>query len=467
MSEEKPKKVKLAVPPVLVPLEEELQLFYSQRETFKARTRYDLYRDLISIDAELFGAVQAMALCIASSLKGFTVKYGQQLDEEEQAMYDELQELWKTLQPYAYDIAFKIIRDGDAVYRIIITENEGITGLQYLPMSFLTAREFHPDTGKLETDPIQVANYYILNEGSGMKQQVFSSNEVIHFNWGRQELVTDILGRRTLGIWNKSPLESLKAKILWKHTIIINDMLWRSLNVPREHHKLPSEPFNPDNFTGDTIEERIERAKQAARQALEEYRSQLSREKVERAYITFDDVEIEIIEPKLKYTDPNELLEQLDDSIYTCLGVPRSAVSEAKRTSYASELVVFAYFRARTTHLANLIAKGFIRLAELHLLEKFKDRFTKHFSKIGFRIHTELFMRELARTIAILAATGLFTQAELRALAGFSPQPIGETVASNRRIVRSPQQQLVPEMTSEQPASRPLTPQSEEVKQLT
>jgi len=319
----------------------------------------------------------------------------------------------------------------------------------------------------METDPIQVVNYYVLNEGYD-QQQVFKASECVHFNWGRIELVDDILGRRTLGVWNVSPLEPLRAKLLWKHVILLNDMLWRSVNVPRRHHKLPSEPFDPDKFSGKTREERLEKARAAAVKALEEYASQLKLHEVERDFITLDDVEIEIVEPKLKWTDPNELLQQIDESIYAAIGVPRSAVSGLRGGTFATELVVSSYFFHRARHLAHLIGQKLIEVAIMHLESKIGLDFVDLYDLISVDVYTELFLREQARTVAILSQLGIFSKSELRAMLGFSPQVPEELLEETLHggTVRSPGQILASEVRRTQP-ERPETPQSKEARQKT
>ena len=376
-----------------------------------------------------------------------------------------MQQFYRMVKPILYDIAFKVVMDGDAVYRVEL--NKGLSRLVYLPMTHLTAREYHPDTGELETDPIQVANYYILNEGYD-KQQVYPASECVHFNWGRIELVDDILGRRTLGIWNVSPLEPLRAKLLWKHVILLNDMLWRSVNVPRRHHKLPSEPFDPDKFSGKTREERLERARQAAVKALEDYANQLRLHEVERDFITLDDVEIEVVEPKLKWTDPNQLLEQIDESIYAAIGVPKSAVSGMRGGTFATELVVSSYFFHRSRHLAHLIGANLIKVAIMHLESKHGLEYSDLYDYISVDVYTELFLREQARTVAILSQLGIFSKSELRAMLGYSPQVPEDVLEEtlHKSTVQSAGQVAAAEMRRQSP-ERPETPESKEAKQKT
>ena len=456
-------RVVLDSPPIAIPLKLEEEAGFA----WESLNRHEKLRRLVRMDAELSAAVHALADIVTESIKGFVVKFGEELSAEEEALQTVLDELWKSLKRYIYDIAYKLVVYGDAVYLVDIREGVGFRGMQYLPIQHLTILDKRPP--KTDDSLIQEANYYVLNEMSGEKQQIFTRDEVIHFSLGKLELKLDHFNRKTLGIWNTSIIEPLLPIVMYKRAIMINDMRWRSVSVPREHHILKSAAFDPDMFPGDTHEDRVKAAEQAAKEFLQKYASELQRTKADKAYITFDSVEIEVVEPKLKYTSPNELLEQLDDIIRRTVGIPGSVVGKPSGT-YAGEIVCSAYFQTRVRHLAERIAVGLMDIAERHVRAAHGKRFDEHWHKVDVRIYTELFLREQARAAAILAATNSFTRNEIRAILGFPPLPSEEgtqLAEGSQRYLRSPNQLLPSDIRTVGPSSRPRPEHSTKEVQIT
>jgi len=159
---------------------------------------------------------------------------------------------------------------------------------------------------------------------------------------------------------------------------------------------------------------------------MDEYKAALSPDRPDRAIITLSDVEIEVIEPKTAFTDPNPLLDQLNDAIFASIGIPRSAIRAPGRTTFAAEIIASTFFFLRYQHLANRIAEGLLRIASRHIKERYNGKYDHLIPEIYVKIHSEMFMREQARVIAILAQTGAFTVEEIRSMAGLSPVPKGE-----------------------------------------
>jgi len=464
--EKKKRIIKLAAPPVTVPITKiKEKLFPDIEEVLERVNRYTQYRSLVELDAELFSTINACALLIASAIRGFTVKYGQELDKQEQQLYEELKWLFEELRTYLYDIAFKVLLYGDAIYVKEMVTKQGFDGLTYLPIEYVTVRSTS-NSNEPEDEPIQEAKWYFFNEGM-TKEKKWPADQIVHFNWGRKELVKDNFNRLTLGIFTLPPLESLKYLLLWKFSILLSDMAWRSVNFPREHHKLPSEPFNPDYFAGSTQEERVQAAKAAARAAMEEYRTNLQRHKADRALITLDDVEVEIIEPKLKYTDPNELLMQIKQTIAETYGVPASAIpAAAYRGTFAAEVKIASFFFEKVKHLARLIGRKLIEIAISHLETKYGKKYEKYYKEIGVSIFFESELLEKARAAALLAEIGIFAPEEIRAMLGFSPQMPEVVVARQKEKPhsRTTAQVAVAEVRTTKPQA-PLTPHSETDKQ--
>ena len=356
--------------------------------------RFDKLDAIIRDDPEVFSAVQAAAMLTASYLRGFGLKWGETLEPDEAVILTELQDLWRRISWLAYDAAFKVILYGDACYLITTVEGEGLTDIRWLPNHVLTAIEKDPQPFE---ELIERPKWYVLNEGIPDLERRFPAEDVLHFNWDRVELVQDLLGRKTLGVWNRSPVESAIVYVLWKRHIILTDIRWRSVAAPIQHHKLPSDAFDPEMFPG-TVEEKVQKAQEAAKKAIEEYKQALSPDRPDRVIITLDNVEIDVVEPRSHFTDPNPLLDQLNEAIFSCIGVPRSAVRGVGRGSYASEVIASTFFFLKYRYLAERIAARLVKLAQRHLLAKYGQSVSHLLPKIFVHIQDEMFMRCLLYT---------------------------------------------------------------------
>lgn len=444
--------------------------------------RYTFYQIMIERDPELAGAIDAKATFIAKTLGGFRYLVGETKTKREEEISQELERLHRKLRKYYYDIAYKVIRDGNACYLIQLEQGNGISKLEYLPMNALTCVESEEQKLFMELPnvPQQIfkRGVYILSENTAYEKR-FPASSVAHFDLGRQDAVYDNCGRYTLGVWNVSPLESLKGKLLWKEAIILADMLWRERMVPREHHKLPSEPFDPNLYPGKTMAEKIKAANQAVENAVKEYTNKLYSKSSEiyprpdRGYVTLDNVEISVVESKTSHTDPNALLEQIDKSIYSVI-TPESTVSAKARSTYGSEVAVMLYTTLKAERIAEAIAEVLIDLAKLHLRNKsgFEDA---ELDNIDFMFNKLLDRHSIVRDSAILLETGAFTPAEVRAMMGFPPlseadrreiEAYFERVAARRRHTTSLREIAAAGRRSER-TEQPVTPHSEHQQQLT
>jgi len=306
----------------------------------------------------------------------------------------------------------------------------GIRELVWLPIWKLTVMDDKSDWSRFMV-AAQEGTWYCLNEipysitdELETKTQWFKKDSVAHFNWGRKEYVRDINTRPTYNIFTLPPTESLATKLIWKLSLMANDMLLREVMVPREHHQLPSEAFNPDFFQGASQEDRITAAQTAAQSILNSYAKGLEGRRVDRGYVTLDNVAIEIKESRVPYTSPNDILDQIDEAINKSMGVPESALSgrAAGRSSFASEIAVGAYLIIKAEFVAERIAEKVKELAITHLTIKHPNgRFQKYFDQIEFKLQLVFFKTEIARMMAVLASLGIFTQDELRDMLSYDP----------------------------------------------
>lgn len=381
--------------------------------------KYQTYMQLVDRDPELLGAITTKAVFISRTLDGFALVSGTETTENEKALQKEMNRFHRKTKKYYFDIAFKVLRDGNACY-IKHFGSTGLVKLEYLPMYALTCQ----DNTEQENTQITKRGVYILTGLDNDKP--YKSGKVLHFDLGLQQVVIDVKGRTTINVWNKSPLESLRAKLLWKTAIILNDMIWRERHVPREHHQLPADQFLPENFPGKTPGERMQAATTAAINAIKKYRAQITASQEKRwprpdqGYITLDNVKIDMVESNLKPTDPNPLLKQIDKSI-SSVYVPESTVSGASRSSFATESAIGMYTTLKSEVIAEAIANVLIDALKEHL-GKVKGKWSiDDYDKIIPRFNKSLERHTLVRDAAILLETGSFTPTEVRQLTGFEP----------------------------------------------
>lgn len=502
-------RVKMGYPPVIQPIAVERGIFE------EPDNQYKLFRHLVDTDDTLWGGIHTAALLAKHCLKGFIVRAGKKREPPEERLQQELNSLYNNvLAKYEYDIAWKMYMDGTVVYAL--QKSNGVTSLEYLPMTHLTCvatekdiasldylkqqnipkRAYRQKRVKLELlkpylyqKQVLRKGVFIIDELSAEKPQTWKAEDCAIFDWGRIEEVVDLLGRYTLGVWNKSPLLALRAKILWKHSLIIGDMQYRDKQYPREHHKLPGGAFDPDLFAGDTYEERLAAAQAAAQTFLNSYADKVSgktkdyRKQPDQGYVTFDDVEIAIVESKVAYTSPNELLNQIDQSIPAVTGIPHSAITGtvAGRGSFASEVQIGAYLALKAEFCAWQIAQTFIQIAKQHIRSRLADttddtlkelKLEEHLDKIDFKLTRVLEKHQLIRDAAILAELPILDD-EIRNLLDFAPLTDEESkmIEARRLLVARKHAESGAEAAStarrRQKPERPLTPPSKEQQQVT
>ncbi len=404
---------------------------------------YNKYQQLIEIenlDSELQSGLSTASIIVAQSMQGFVVNPGEKQDPLEEELTKELTLFYEqVLEKYSYDIAYKLFRDGDAIYLKDLKDKVGLRELIWLPMERLTVAE---TLDKITwTGPgivIQEANYYILNEegvydgfralfggtlGTTVKMQRWPKEEVVHFNWNRLEKTTDLWHRDVYNVFTDSPTMSLLPKLEKKMASEINDSLIRDVMVPREHHKLPAEPFSPDLFQGQNQFAKITAAQTAAASVVGAYAKGLEGRRVDRGYVTLSNVEIDIVEPKMQYTAPNDRIDQLNDAINRSLGTPETVLAgrSSGRGTFASEIAIGAYLVMKAEFIAKQITKDYIALAKEHLTAKFETKYESLYDQIKFKLQLLFFRAEIAKIVAMMASVGIYTRDELRDLSGYLP----------------------------------------------
>ncbi len=396
-----------------------------------AQNDHSFYEKVYKTDGDVYSAINKLGVMVAESYEGFVGKHADEAEKIARMM---------NIEYYFKQGAIQL-----AIHGNYVAYKENNLKLRSLPQPYLTAIEKEDQIGN-PLKQVFNANIYILNEYTGQHQQnmilgwqmkKYKKKDILHVKLDDSVVITDNLGRLTLGVWGLSPLEALRTHILWKWQTILNDVLWRSRNVPREHHKLDLSAFDPNNYPG-TISEKYSAAQSDAENFIASYGEKLRKygSRPDQSYITGKEVEIDYIEPRTSYLDPNELIMQLNNSIMSALGLHESMVSGRSTKSYAAEVILKGYTAVTITNLSKLLAKGFTELIKEKLMadgipyEELSDL------KMRIELTLDIDKMERIRRAAVMAGVGAFTLNEVRIAAGYPPLPNGDEIISTKGTTR-------------------------------
>jgi len=460
-------RVKQAAPPGIEIVRKRAEEFFGLPP---GANKYEWFKQILYRDAEVFGCVHKLALMVQRSYQGIVGD-----DEEIVQIARRLAEKL-SFRDLFYTVAKHLLTYGDDIYKIY-TSHDGVTLLQPLPIQYLTILESEDQIQQYDAQIFE-ANLYVLNELNDEKRKTFGSDEILHFSIDRiAEEVRDILGRYTFGVWSISPLEPLRTVVMWKHEILLTDILWRSRNVPREHHKLDLSMFEPTAFPGATADERLTKARESAKGVLKDYAERIIERRPDQAYVTDKGVEIDVVEPRTaRYMSPDPLLDQLNRSIFATIGPPESAVYGRGRATFASELVVSSYATLTATSLAERIRKPLkdLLIRHLSILGYDYDRIQQ--ADIKLQLVLDIDRGEMIRQAAVLRAMGIMTPNELRRWLGYDPLPPevlkelqlpsrrGRGAESYTQTIEDIERSFI---LRTEPRPEPITPESRRQKQVT
>jgi len=434
--------------------------------------KYTWYQKMYTFDPEVAIGVDKVAQMVRQCYQGVTVDD----IEKDDPKYSQVNTIVEALKlPTMFETVSKhLMKDGDDIW--LIERQNGLPKLRRLPINTMTILESRDQLQKADAQ-IFNANYYVMNEFPVLtaKQQVFEASKILHFSVDNiGEEVYDLLNRYTFGVWSISPLESLRATVLWKFAAMTNDVLWRARNVPREHHKLDLTAFDPSKYVG-TVDARVAAAKKAAEDALTAYASSVSNKAANQGYITGSEVDIQYIEPRsTTYTAPNNLMSQLDRTTIARIGIPES-LGGGKSGTYATEIVLDVKAGLNALNMAEKIRDPLEKLLRNELIVRGWTEEEAAGVKIKIQLLLDTNYGETTRQVSVLANTGLLTQDELREMLGYDPLPPGETpMTPASRTGRSGETTQTPGDVENTESQRlpgdirePITPQSRGDKQRT
>ena len=368
-----------------------MKLKQSSQKQFK--NRYYEMNHYANNDPAVYGSLKFIALTVSDAYKP----------------------LGHEIQKEVRDIVFNLMTFGD----VIITKY----GLQ-LPLYNLSILDDKKRIGNANPDPVITnAQYYIINEFDN-NRKIYSNSDVIQLSLFPQgHMITDIYDRWTYSVYGRAPMLSLLKLLAWKDKLIDDDILIKDRMVPREVHKV--DVRIPPNLTkGKTPQETLELHSKFVDNILEDYRTEISDLGPGEHYVVTQNVDIDVLESKVNYSTPNELLEQLTQHIIGVFNVPQSAVLGSSKSSYASELAVASYYTVQANALAGLIN------------EYLRERYPEKEERLdNINVVLDIWKDSIYKRIALLIKGGVITKNEAREMIGLNPmEELIDTVSENVNI---------------------------------
>lgn len=402
---------------------------------FAQYSEEDLYEHFYKYEPEVGGSIERMSAMVRESFKYFTVEnftsydnlMDVQLNDFEMTlgqadlsltneMLDVANYLSKKLKiPDLYEMYSEIIQ----LHGMLLLEKDGLSQI-VIPNARATIIDDKKRISGNVTDKngavtvITESKYIVIDEQEPTERII--DNFIIKKFRDTPISMKDKFGRDTYGIYAISPLQRAIIPIWQKRLIVINDVIWRNKNVPREHHTISTDAFNPLTYQGTPSE-----IKQAidgdVRRTLSSYKSTVEDQPSDMVYITTDAVNIKSIEHTgTAYMSPNELLNQISSQIWSSLNVPKSIVEGSSSSSYSSEVLMSSYTAMRVRQLAEKVGDV--------ILENMKERLLAINPKYPVDILTikhdfvlDNNKLEALKGAALAASLNSYTRSELREMA--------------------------------------------------
>jgi hypothetical protein len=283
-------------------------------------------------------------------------------------------------------------------------------------------------------------NFLVIDERLPT-ERVLTKDQFIHIKMNDIPLnILDTKGRQTFGIYAISPLHRAVIGVWMKRQVYIIRTLWGWANVPREHHVVNAEAFSFDKFPG-TPQQKREAAEKAIRKFIMGYASGLKTDAPDQKYVTSSNIEIRNIEHAGNaFMDDDRFLEQIDDTIWDALGMPKSVIRGLSDGSYASELIVASGASLRIEQIARRISRVILDNMRERLLLIESDYPVDHLDiKISFEIAESRL--EKAKIAQLKKDLGVCTVTEIRE--ELNLQPLTEQQVSEEGLVTAGNTQIV------------------------
>lgn len=394
--------------------------FVANMTNFPNMIESDIYEQGYHWEAEIGGSIDRTSIMVSKAFGTFYIPRFLNLDDNYKEAIKIANYLFENLG---------IANDIVTLVEILLIHGELFLDLReesysfsIIPNSVVTIVD---DLGRITNSgdtPIMKENYLIINEGDQQNEESLNIDQFIHIKLkDTPTWCKDVKGRWTYGIYGTSPVQRTIIPLWWKRIIITIDAMWRYISVPRRHHKIASSLFNLKYYIGN-LKSKKDQAKADAANTISTYREGIKTLNVDQDIITTDNISIDSIFPgNSQYMAPNELLNQMNNNIFTGMNTPRSIVDGAVDSSYSAELVVSSYMADKIEFIANKIRPVILR--------NFKPRLSAYgispevIEVLDVQVKYIMASSRMQnfKEIAIMKSVGWFTPDEGRAHVGYGP----------------------------------------------
>lgn len=344
----------------------------TNRQTVNIPFKYSEMTELLA-DDRLYSIIVLTSAMVSDAYKGIAILPKSQykddeLKDKEIDAVDKAVKFARTIdvERLFHDYTWNMILYGDYVERMIIG-GEGVKELKSVPLNALTIVESEEQLTQ-KTAIVMEANLYIVNELFTTNRKEYKAEDVVHVSFhNRGQWRKDIANRDTYGIYSIPPLATLKKLKEWKYDTINKDMKWKSKLIPRTHWQVDTDDVVPAQFSGDTIEKKMENANNEIDKRLREVGRIVDTPEPDKSVITSKGIEGKILEVKgATYAKPNETLQQINSYLGTTVGIP-DAYLGGKPEGYAGLSSVSVVNSLRSAVIAKNVARSLEKVIRRHL----------------------------------------------------------------------------------------------------
>lgn len=394
--------------------------FMQNMSNFADMQDEEVLEQMFIFEPEVGGALDKQSTLVMQCYKGVTLKdtdtTTSNIEKEMLATARRMAETMKT--PDLFEMYGEML----SLFGDVFIDVRDKESYKLLPNRFITIVEKEEQIGKLGSGYLMTEENFLVFNEMLPGQFVLKKDEFVHLKYKDTPLfVTDKKGRWTFGMYSISPVQRAYLATWQKRQTSIIDMLYRWRIIPREIHSVNSEIFALDQFAGDQ-QGRLASAQVEANKYIAAYNTAIQDQAPDQGYTVLDTITISMLESKTNsYMKTNELMDQLDNKIWTAMNMPESVVSGKNSGSYASELVISNYVSQKAMTLAGKIKP--IILDNLRMrLKKINSAFPVDKLDIKLELSMAATELEVFRQIAIMGTfTNCFTISEIRAKAGYQP----------------------------------------------
>lgn len=394
--------------------------FVSDMSKFADMDEVEIEEQLYAWEADIGGAIDRVGTLTSQSYKGMKIDVETSLDPQESRCLELGNKIYEDMktEDLVESLSELLMMHGN-VFMLDLEDS-----VRILPNKWVTMVDDKDRIGSGQEGgakhTIFEPNFLVLFENlTDAKNEVYDKDKFIHIKYKNTPIFEkDLMNRNTYGLYSISPIHRTILPVWWKRQTMIVDIMHRWRNVPREHHKLSSEMFSLDKYSG-TKDEKLAAATSAAEAALESYKAKIKSQEPDQGYISLDNMTVEVVAPTGSgYMQTNELMTQLDKRTWIALNIPESIVSGANSGSFASELVISNYVTAKVIQISKKIKPTVLDIIKSRVLD-IDD--TLPVNKLDIKIELVLSTSqiEIFRQAAIMTKMGLFTDTEIRKLLGY------------------------------------------------